>query len=116
MRNTSYLIEHTDRSWVKRRKQSARMATFPAPVTQHNSYKAYVNPQWVKLLDVLGMNVQYVRCAGSELFTSGGKRILDRRVRHILPRKKPALPEGPLPLGRVETTFTTALPGENHDP
>lgn len=53
------------------------MATFPAPVTQHNSYKAYVNPQWVKLLDVLGMNVQYVRCAGSELFTSGGKRILD---------------------------------------
>jgi ornithine--oxo-acid transaminase len=53
------------------------MATFPAPQTQTDLYKEYVNPQWVKLLDVLGMNVQYVRCSGSELFTADGRRILD---------------------------------------
>jgi ornithine--oxo-acid transaminase len=53
------------------------MATFPASKTQRNLYKDYVNPQWVKLLDVLGMNVQYVRCTGSELFTADGRRILD---------------------------------------
>jgi ornithine--oxo-acid transaminase len=40
-------------------------------------YGSFVNPQWVKLLDVLQMNVDYVRCSGSELFTSDEKRILD---------------------------------------
>jgi len=42
-----------------------------------SSYETYVNPQWVRLLDVLGMNVQYASCLGSELFTAGGRRILD---------------------------------------
>jgi ornithine--oxo-acid transaminase len=36
-----------------------------------------VNPQWVRLLDVLGMNADYVRCEGSELVTADGRRILD---------------------------------------
>jgi ornithine--oxo-acid transaminase len=40
-------------------------------------YAAHVNPQWARLLDVLQMNVRYQRCAGSELFTSDGRRILD---------------------------------------
>lgn len=40
-------------------------------------YADHVNPQWVKLLDLLQMNVQYERCSGSELFTTGGRRILD---------------------------------------
>jgi ornithine--oxo-acid transaminase len=40
-------------------------------------YSAHVNPQWVRLLDVLQMNVRYTRCAGAELFTSDGRRILD---------------------------------------
>ena len=32
-------------------------------------YNDHVNPQWVKLLDVLGMNVRYTRCSGAELST-----------------------------------------------
>jgi ornithine--oxo-acid transaminase len=42
-----------------------------------NLYTEHVNPQWVRLLDLLAMNVRYERCIGSELFTSDGRRILD---------------------------------------
>jgi len=42
-----------------------------------SSYSAHVNPQWVRLLDLLEMNVRYERCLGSELFISGDRRILD---------------------------------------
>jgi ornithine--oxo-acid transaminase len=42
-----------------------------------SSYATHVNPQWVRLLDVLGMNADYVRCEGSELVTADGRRILD---------------------------------------
>ena len=41
------------------------------------SYASYVNPVWVKLLDALGMNVQYTHCSGSELYTADGRTILD---------------------------------------
>lgn len=40
-------------------------------------YSTYVNPQWVRLLNLLQMNVRYERCSGSELFTEDGKVILD---------------------------------------
>lgn len=40
-------------------------------------YSGHVNPQWVRLLSVLEMNVRYTRCAGAELFTANGGRILD---------------------------------------
>ena len=40
-------------------------------------YSEHVNPQWVRLLDVLQMNVGYEKCLGAELFTSAGDRILD---------------------------------------
>jgi ornithine--oxo-acid transaminase len=40
-------------------------------------YSNYVNPQWVRLLDVLQMNVRYQRCSASELFTENGDVILD---------------------------------------
>ena len=40
-------------------------------------YRDRVNPQWVRLLDVLQMNVQYAHCKGAELFTTDGRRILD---------------------------------------
>jgi ornithine--oxo-acid transaminase len=43
----------------------------------NSSYEEYVNPQWVALLNILDMNVRYERCAGSELFTDDGRRILD---------------------------------------
>jgi len=46
------------------------------PVTA-DAYADHVNPQWVKLLSLLEMNVTYERCAGSELFTNDGRRITD---------------------------------------
>jgi ornithine--oxo-acid transaminase len=42
-----------------------------------NAYADYVNPEWVKLLSLLQMNVGYERCQGAELFTSDGRRIVD---------------------------------------
>ena len=41
------------------------------------SYSEHVNPQWVRLLNLLEMNVRYTRCSGAELFTDRGTRILD---------------------------------------
>jgi ornithine--oxo-acid transaminase len=42
-----------------------------------DAYADHVNPQWVKLLNLLEMNVAYERCAGAELFTTDGRSILD---------------------------------------
>jgi ornithine--oxo-acid transaminase len=49
----------------------------PTKLSGTSNYEAYVNPQWVALLNLLGMNVEYERCLGSELFTKDGRRILD---------------------------------------
>ena len=40
-------------------------------------YARHVNPQWVRLLGLLEMNVRYEQCAGAELFTADGRRIVD---------------------------------------
>jgi ornithine--oxo-acid transaminase len=40
-------------------------------------YAKRVNPEWVRLLDLLQMNVRYERCLGAELRTDDGRRILD---------------------------------------
>src|ERR1700726_2729374 len=40
-------------------------------------YSRRVNPQWVKLLNLLELSVSYERCTGAELFTVDGRRILD---------------------------------------
>jgi len=40
-------------------------------------YARYVNPQWVRLLDVMRMNVDYVRCSGAEMHAADGRVILD---------------------------------------
>ena len=45
--------------------------------TKAELYSRHVNPQWVRLLDLLQMNVEYVRCQGAELFTADGRCILD---------------------------------------
>jgi ornithine--oxo-acid transaminase len=42
-----------------------------------DQYANAVNPQWVRLLKLLQMDVHYERCLGAELFTSDGRRILD---------------------------------------
>jgi ornithine--oxo-acid transaminase len=44
---------------------------------ERRSYAQYVNPFWVKLLDALGMNVHYTHCSNAELYTQGGRKILD---------------------------------------
>lgn len=41
------------------------------------SYSSHVNPQWVRLLELLQMNVQYTRCEGTELHTADGNCVLD---------------------------------------
>jgi ornithine--oxo-acid transaminase len=48
-------------------------ATTPAKAR----YQDCVNPQWVRLLDILQLNVRYTRCVGTELHTEDGRRILD---------------------------------------
>ena len=40
-------------------------------------YSSHVNPQWVRLLNLLQMNVTYEHCRGVELFSSEGRRYLD---------------------------------------
>jgi ornithine--oxo-acid transaminase len=45
--------------------------------TKDALYQDRVNPQWVRLLEVLQMNARYTRCEGTELFTEDGRRILD---------------------------------------
>ncbi len=55
-------------------------ATAAAAALASNSeslYTEHVNPQWVRLLEVLGMKVRYERCEGVELHTTGGRAILD---------------------------------------
>lgn len=47
------------------------------PVRNSQVYAERVNPQWVRLLDLLEMNVRYERCVGAELFTADGRRIVD---------------------------------------
>jgi ornithine--oxo-acid transaminase len=51
------------------------MQTFERRTT--DAYTEHVNPHWVKLLNLLEMNVPYERCSGAELFTADGRRILD---------------------------------------
>jgi ornithine--oxo-acid transaminase len=47
------------------------------PSLSLSSYADHVNPQWVRLLNLLDMNVSYDRCVGAELFTADGLRVLD---------------------------------------
>jgi len=46
-------------------------------VSSRSSYAEFVNPQWVRLLELLDMDVRYERCAGAELFGEDGERYLD---------------------------------------
>src|ERR1700690_2888690 len=40
-------------------------------------YSQSINPQWVRLLNTLAMNVRYRRCEGAVLHTEDGPRIVD---------------------------------------
>ena len=72
----------------------------PAVVSTGSKYAERVNPQWVRLLDLLDMNVHYKRCLGAELWTEEGDRYLDflsgycvHNVGHNHPRVIEALKE-----------------------
>ena len=45
--------------------------------TTETLYQNRVNPQWVRLLNVLQMNARYTRCLGTELFAEDGRRFVD---------------------------------------
>jgi ornithine--oxo-acid transaminase len=47
------------------------------PELASERYAKRVNPEWVRLLDLLQMNVRYEHCLGVELITDEGRRILD---------------------------------------
>ena len=51
-------------------------ATAATPVLAPE-YREHVNPQWVRLLNLLQMNASYDRCTGTELHTADGRTILD---------------------------------------
>jgi len=53
------------------------VAGSPSASRSPNAYADYVNPEWVRLLDLLGMNIRYRRCAGVELFAEDGRVFLD---------------------------------------
>ena len=48
-----------------------------ATVSTSSTYAEFVNPQWVRLLELLDMDVRYERCAGAELFSEDAGRYLD---------------------------------------
>ena len=49
----------------------------PSTEPSDSAYRRFVNPEWARLLDLLGMNVKYRRCIGTELHTEDGRIILD---------------------------------------
>ena len=53
------------------------MAQPISSLSETTDYATFVNPQWQRLLSVLGMDVRYDRCVGAELFTSDGRCIVD---------------------------------------
>jgi ornithine--oxo-acid transaminase len=48
-----------------------------SPAAFDASYRAHVNPEWVRLLSILGMNLRYRSCLGAELHAEDGRVILD---------------------------------------
>ncbi len=61
---------------------AAAVAAFADPprAGSNESYAEHVNPQWLRLLNVLSMNVRYARCEGAELYredSPGSGPILD---------------------------------------
>jgi len=41
------------------------------------AYRTFVNPEWARLLSLLGMDIKYRRCPGTELHTEDGRITVD---------------------------------------
>jgi 4-aminobutyrate aminotransferase-like enzyme len=48
-----------------------------SPTLPGTAYRNFVNPEWARLLSLLGMDIKYRRCLGTELHTEDGRIILD---------------------------------------
>ena len=53
------------------------MKTHSATAPSVESYLDHVNPQWVRLLELLQMDTEYTLCSGAELHTAQGDVLLD---------------------------------------
>src|ERR1017187_216770 len=60
-----------------RAREASMVQTMPNPDVGGSLYAQDGNPQWVRLLDALQMNVNYTRCSGAELHTADGRIIID---------------------------------------
>jgi ornithine--oxo-acid transaminase len=49
----------------------------PTKTVLDSPYARHVNPQWIRVLELMHMNVDYAHCEGAELFTTDGRRVLD---------------------------------------
>ena len=58
-------------------------ATTVSSVAPALAYEEFVNPQWVVLLKLPDMNVEYERCAGAELFTRDAQRCGQARGQNL---------------------------------
>jgi hypothetical protein len=58
-------------------------------VDRETLYEKYVNPQWVRLLDVLQMNVEYTHCIGAELHTMDGPADTGFHFRLLRAQRRP---------------------------
>jgi ornithine--oxo-acid transaminase len=56
---------------------SALLHSQPSTKNAATEYADFVNPQWVRLLGLLGMDTEYVRCSGATLETTDGRQVLD---------------------------------------
>ena len=53
------------------------VASQPKPESDTTPYEQHVNPQWVRLLNLLEMNAEYTECRGEVLHRADGRRVLD---------------------------------------
>src|SRR5690242_3443002 len=53
------------------------MLQAPVSASLEPLYADHVNPQWVRLLNLLEMNARYEKCLGVDLYTDDDRQILD---------------------------------------
>jgi hypothetical protein len=47
----------------------------PSSTLTGTAYRNFVNPEWARLLSLLGMDIKYRRCLGTEFHTEDGRTI-----------------------------------------
>lgn len=57
--------------------KAGAVQTLSSTESSESLYREYVNPQWTRLLEILRLNVRYVRCRDVRLCSDDGREILD---------------------------------------